>query len=83
MHFNIWWQEYDCWLIHDICIYKGNDGLWHSIDIYFHESGDNPVGPFNSIEEVCDTLPPHYSATDWIEYYLYDINGKSIQTVTK
>lgn len=82
VYFNKWWQEYNQWLEHDICVYKGEDGLWYSIDIYDNSSGCNPVGPFKSVDEICDQLPSHYGATDWISYKLFDSNGEAVRTVT-
>jgi hypothetical protein len=81
--FNKWWQEYNTWLSHDICVYQEKDGSWYSIDLYFHGSGHNPVGPFKSINEICAQLPSHYGATDWTNYKLFDGTGELVQTVTK
>lgn len=83
IYFDKWWQEYSQWLEHDICVYKGEDGLWYSIDIYDNSAGRNPAGPFKSIEDICDQLPSHYGATDWIKYLLYDSNWKLVKTITK
>ena len=82
VYFNKWWQEYNQWLEHDICVYKGKDGLWYSIDIYDNSSGHNPAGPFESIDKICDRLPSHYGATNWISYKLFDSSGKAVKTVT-
>lgn len=83
IYFNQWWQEYNQWLEHDICIYQEKDGFWYSIDIYFLGSGCNPVGPFKSINEVCDQLPSHYGATDWINCRLFDSTGKLVGAIAK
>jgi hypothetical protein len=83
VYFNQWWQEYDQWLEHDICVYRDEDDLWYSIDVYFYQSGSNPVGPFGSMNEVCDELPAHYGATDWISYNLFDNTGELVETVTE
>jgi hypothetical protein len=83
VYFNQWWQEYSQWLEHDICVYQDNDGSWYYIDIYLLGSGRNPVGPFESINEVCAQLPSHYGATDWIKYKLFDSTGKLVETIAK
>lgn len=81
IYFNKWWQEYNQWLEHDICVYKGKDGLWRSFDIY--DFGHNPKGPFKSVDEIISQLPGHYGATDWKEYTLYDTWGKFISKKAK
>jgi len=81
--FNKWWEGCDTWLRHDICVYKEKDGSWYSIDIYFHNSRANPIGPFNSINEVADQLPSHYGATDWNSYNIFTSSGKLVETVVK
>lgn len=84
IYFNKWWPEYNTWLEHDICVYQDKgDGLWYDIDIYFYGTGINPVGPFKSIEEVCNQLPAHYGATDWTNYKLYDSNASLVQAQGK
>ena len=77
-----WWQEYNIWRRHDICVYQDNDE-WFYIDIYFLGSERNPVGPFQSRNEICDQLPSHYGATDWINYHVYDVTGIIVDKVTK
>jgi hypothetical protein len=83
VYFNQWWQEYNQWLEHDICVYQDKDDQWYSIDIYFHGSAKNPQGPFKSVDEICDQLPSHYGATDWISYRLYNSNWNLVETITK
>lgn len=82
-YFNKWWEEYNQWLEHDICVYQEKDGAWYSMDLYFHGLGKNPVGPFKSINEICDSLPAHHGATDWIRYILYDSDGRLVNKVEK
>jgi hypothetical protein len=82
IYFNQWWQEYNQWLEHDICVYKGKeDGLWYSFDIY--DFGHNPKGPFKSVDEIISQLPSHYGATDWNKYILYNTMGGFINQKTK
>ena len=61
---------------HDICMYREKDGYWYSIDIYFHGSGRNPVGPFKSINDYCQQVPSHYGNIGLGSYELYDYDGR-------
>jgi len=80
--FNKWWEECNCWLMHDVCVYKEN-GSYYCIDSILHKSGSNPTGPFNSIEEICSQLPSRCGATDWTQYQLFDTDWNSIKMETK
>ncbi len=80
VYFSKEWQGY---VNHDICLCKDRDGYWYAIDIYFHGSGRNPIGPFKGITEYCEQVPPHYGDISLARYELYDYTGKLVQTVTK
>jgi len=81
--FDGWWPEFNTWRKHEICVYRDSDGRWYAIDIFFH--GDpgtrNPVGPFESIQHICDTMPLRYESTTWTSYELRTPKLQLLETV--
>lgn len=78
-----WWDEYNTWQTHDICVYRDGEDQWYTIDIYHHGTGLSPRGPYQSVDEICNNLRSRYDAPDWKEYSLYDIDGNPVETVIK
>lgn len=69
------WQGYQ---YHGLCMYQDKDGYWYAIDVYFHDSGRNPVGPFYSMTEYCQQVPSRYGNSSLSGIELYDCEGKVV-----
>jgi len=81
--FDGWWPEFNTWRKHEICVYREPDGLWYAIDIFFHSNPgtQNPVGPFESLAELCDTMPARNESTTWTSYELRTHDLTLVETV--
>jgi len=81
--FDGWWAEFNTWRKHEICVYREAEDRWYAIDIFFHNypGSRNPVGPFESIPDLCSTMPSRHESTTWTSYELWTTDLTLVEVV--